>query len=1431
MDRLLSPDLWLDLGVGLLAQLLEILAAWSSWRIFAIVALLLLVPYLLGHFLQRKLIRLVEERADAGSRLLRWELLLSVLALPAMVVYAGIAVARTVRGWLLRGSKRKKKQEAAEGEPKKAAGEKAPAKKEPSDPFVVATLGPTFFLAGLVSAAAYWLARLTDPLLGTYLGVSEGNSAWQYLLLGQRPELGWLLPLEDQPTVGLLLGLVFWLAVWWSVGNFLRLVVFSERLWRNLGDAKDALPLWYERFGVLGLAEPTLSYRRWATWVVTATLFLLGGAVLTFGRPTGSVSPNALALSLVVTLSWILHLRLRGVAPTREAPKRRESSSPEIAGAGWPEVCEELRRLYGVKAPEALAERPVRKLALESISAAERYLSPLLPELLPDSKLTTMQRKVLRSLALQGYVHLSRPSEGGALELAGPQPRELEDRSGLSERHQIVLAPEGSGKSTLGRLAAVNHALVHTRSTLWITRSEIQAKEACEEFVAAVEPSTLRWNVRVRQVGGDFVSDLSRNVVPDVVVCSLDKLVTSLLDSAEIFIPFLRNVGLIVVDDVESFAGGVEVHAQLAFRRLQLLFAELSGVEQLGKDNAPLMLVLGADSMKDAAAWVKVLCGIQASVRLFPHDPAGGGEEVGRHYLFSFRDLQKGRGRRLSVAELVGACESRGVPWHYRPCGDGRRHQGKGPLLLDREPELACTLPRDAAVVILEGRWSEVRRELRRLPWAGIETGLKEVSFLTILDPLEEEAFAEIDATLGLDSVADAEGKDSEDDSEAEVQGEAESEAGPLVSFADELSSLPLPIVRPPSSQLVQSHLLSDLLQHWIEVKDLVATFESPVAGSLRRLQAQGMLQVEERRDVRPELKEYESKAYVRALATSLQPPVEEQQEGVSKLGELDKVRQVELISSEAVAVRNRADHTELRKVEADSAPIVYYPGRVFEDSRGRFVVVGRASRHGRAGAIEVEPALDDDLSSPRRRFEIEEQATPTGPCSEKEVNYPYFPAEPVLLGRDPVALGLVAVIAKLKLVGTYRIDRITGEVRSREVHGLAVRQLFQQGELPTVALVLRPNPAQLAAGAPRLRFGEARLLAALLRFLLPLLYRDTRESVEVALRVGKAGNDDEGAVPFQQVLDPADGIYLLDLHRGGNGFARSLYRDGLELPLRFCQHLLECCTDLRLLLRLHDHWGTSEEILQEGYATDVSPPELSSATGHADEPAADATEAPDEAPLETVDESEGDELGMPEEAAGAGGQAEGSEDQGEEPVAEEPPAEEVAEEPQAEDRVEPPSHGQAEELEVVEERETQREDGLEEIEKTDELEDPSVDPSEVRTAGPAESRLSAEGPLSTEAEDDGPEAMLQEPEPMPPEMMPQELESVPEPPETMPQETVPQEPEPLAVDDSGVAPPEVLLDPGWADMRRGLLEWLRSRLHPLSQEEPAEADASGEAA
>jgi len=1129
---------------------------------------------------------------------LKLEILYSPVGLPLWLIRLPWMLGRAlIDGVKVAARKLRRKRPAAgpDGEPARQGAvpeTKAEAPPPSPSPLLVASLGPGYLLAGLGTAVLYGAALLAEPFLHRTFDLSPGLSAWQYVFLGRRPELAWYLPLSRFPFLGALLALILWLAIWSVVGIGMRLVLHGK-LGRNLAadrEAEEVLPFWRRWSGVPFLATVAPAFRQWASWLAAVAVPLLLWAWLSLGGDPYRLPPSQFAVAFVLWTSWSLHLVLRGEERLKREPAP-EAAAGAAQSAGWPEVLAELAGRWGVAEPEATEVRPVEPLGKsEADPRTSGVLSPLVLELLPEPrKLTLMQRSVLTRLALQGYVHVDPPVTPDELTLGETQDA-LEDRSGQRSRNLIVLAPEGWGKSALAFLAAVNHALVHTRGTLIVVRSELAAEQHAERFRRAIEPSTLRWNVRVRRPGSDLMTDLAQGIIPDVVVCSLHDLVTTVLDRADTFAPLLSSLGLVIVDDVESFAGPVEVHAQLAFRRLALRLRELVGVRSLGDKSAPQIVMLGVESMHRMPEWVRSLCGVDAVVRNYsrsqretaardraeltaggiiplkpetgdgpPADSSSPGVEQRFYRLADF----KRNGESLTLADVVDVCEQLAVPWHYRLCGDGRRDLGRGPLLLREEPVSYRDSAEDACVLLLEGNCSEVRRERERLRRAGARfqrspvtpsAAGEPIAFITAVEPVLNGSLDGVDGSPDL---------------------------------VRRIASLPWPFVRPPTGLTVEPHLSADLVQHWFEIEEVVNVFGGMCVSRLRRLADQRLLLSERRTDVEERCNEYVDQVFVRALAAAVRHEDADNSQAAELLP--PKASQVELAVPRVVAVRDRTRLAKLAMTAAETAHVHYYPGRIFQDARGIFVVVARAGDEdgsadaAPAGDVLVEPLLTDEVSSPRRRFLLAPLSLAETSAEMVQAAGGSLPApDRMLLGRYPFAVALEPVSVRVRPIATYRLDALRWEVRQRSLLEGSVRERYEALRFATLALAILPNPAADSgqaedAAGPCLTFEAARLLAAVLRAVLPSMYRGARDGLQVALRL--AG--EQPAQP-EQILLPEEGLYLFDADPEGNGMARAILRDGIELLLRLCRLVLERALSLDLLRTLCDEWGDEAEVLAE---------------------------------------------------------------------------------------------------------------------------------------------------------------------------------------------------------------------------------------------------------
>lgn len=1196
----LASGLWAALA-WLLDSLREIGGGWAGLAVLALAAVTAGTAWLM----QKRLNGLLVAEPGRQVRWLDLELWFSLPGLLWLPIHGLRKAIAAFREWAVRGRRRKPADQALQ--PAQASGEQpAQAPSSAAEPLLVATLGPSFLLGGVATVAVYVLARLVEPLLGAQLGLAPGTPAWQYLMLGRRPELGSHLPLQDAPFLAGLLAVLFWLAVGWWAARLVRLV-YRRLLGSNrYADREDdsVLASWRRWAGATFLARPAESYLDWAIWPVLGAFPLLAWAWFSLASRPFRVEASEFGVAFVLWLSWGVHLSLRGL---ERVPKTEEepSEETEALAAGWPEVLAWIMERHQVEQPRELdVPREVETLHLTDIPPeVDAVLSPLVLDLvppLPRRRLTSMQRVILTDLSLLAYVHLDPPIDRDRLELTGAAGEALEDRSGLRKRHQVVIAPESAGKTTLALLAAANHVLVHTRGVLVVARDEAAEAEISQRFRGAVEPTTLRWNVRIRRAGADLMNDLSQGIVPDVIVASLQRLAVDLLGNEGSFLRFLETLGLIVVDDVESFAGPVEDHAQLTFRRLAARVCHLLGARDLDERGAPQFLVLGTDSMDDLPAWARSLCGIDAVTRDFTRSradaeereaaeraargipvregEAGAGEKSplayferlrqGRHQVFfRLRDFRTATGEALRPTALVEACEQLAVPWHYRPCGDVRRRWGRAPLLLRDEPKHCVDTPEHACVVFLEGRWSDVRRERRRLRRAGARFsryrvrngGLAEggthgpepIALITIVDPDEEMAFSQLDQRFGL---------------------------------KEALDRLPYPVLRSPSGRVRQTHLAADLVQHWREVKEILDVFGPGTAHTLSKLSRTGVLLTDPYVDVAQDAPRYERKLQVRALARATPapdaPPVE-----VAAAPLPPQVGEVEVTAPTVVAVRDRIRSLVLAKVDAAAAGFLDYPGRIFHDARGSYAVVGRTSADaeekllgGSPGDVEVEPLLADDVSSPRRRIRFKTPAAgPLAPVTAAEdPEGPEEPAagpDPLLIGDFPITVALLPVELASEHIATFRLGPVQYEVRQRQIFDSA-ESARAATVLATWAVALYPNPEGTGRRGPALAFASARLIAAAMRAVLPSMFRGADGGLEVALRI-----EQERPAPGH-VLGPWEGFFLFDVEQGGNGTARALHRDKIEELLRLCRLLIERVLDPSRLLAFHDHWGDEEEIL-----------------------------------------------------------------------------------------------------------------------------------------------------------------------------------------------------------------------------------------------------------
>jgi hypothetical protein len=1169
-----------DLLPWAVGAVLDGLLALSLQQAIALLAGLTVLQLLLAHGHQRMLVRRVEALVKAAqpqaasgvstsdstpgvalpwSELLELELCWSMLGPFFAPLFAFVRFVR-------RFAQRRTRASEVTADAPSAASPKTGT--DGDVPLLVASLGPAYLETGIVFTALVALAWLFEPVLRMQLGLASGQPVYDTLLLGHAPAAGLFLPISQHHALAIALTGGFFSTLWWTLARLLR-VARWRTLSANLYDRRDAaevLPFWRSWAGAPRLHDTAPSFRRWAVWAGAAALALvLLGMFASQQRPY-QIPPFLIALAVVALTSWGLNLLLSGKRVDGEEKSPEAVLAVVPSGKGWPDVLAVLARenvglrsFAHLAAPRAIASLDHGAGGEGGADDVPAGLTPGLVELLPRSAsgddgpraLTVMQAKVLARLAKIGRLERVEHSSGGPLALGSSEVVDAE----AQHPGVIVLAPEASGRSTLALLAAVDHVLDCSRTVLLIVPTKAAAEVADARLRAMLDPSTLRWNVRVRRVAHDLAEDLERGIVPDVIVSDLEGFVHELLESESLF----AKVGMVIVDDLDEVSGPRECHAQLAFRRFFVRLRELRGTAVMAKVGAPKVLVLAGDSMHDAETWVRALVsgvsysqpmrfpGVQPGAlgrrvvvgAIGPSDPPPTREQVAIeesatpvHVFHDLADLgpsdaDASKRERLRVSDVVSACEQVGVPWHYRKARDGQRGEGRAQLYLPTEPSYFAVDPLDAVVLLIDGPAACVHRERARLPRAGEHVAkslaVPVVAFLRVVDPDEARAF--------------------------DALGDPDDDAGHALML-----TLPRPVVSLPVGIVRDRHLTAELVPRALEMGSIAEIFGNGPLAKLRHLAQEGLVSVEPFRDVGAGafVDRVRLRLQARAVAASDDAAVDLARLFPPKPADLDEA------SVRSVEVRDTSSNVITWRTDAATAHRRYYPRRLFENDRGRFEVTGRVTERGKESAstaapVAVTPKLRSEASTPRRRTWLRRRGAGAGSLGGLDVSA----RQRVALGASAVEVETCAVDCETEHVATLHITPDGRAVRNRLIFERSSPERLR-GHFRTAGFLLYPCMGS-STDVPLDRDG-ARLLASVLRVVLRSAYRNAEDSIEVLLQLDEAGEQVEGGpVEPTSVLGMEDAIVLVDAQEGGNGAARAIANDGVEPLFRAaCAYLRE---------------------------------------------------------------------------------------------------------------------------------------------------------------------------------------------------------------------------------------------------------------------------------
>ncbi len=622
--------------------------------------------------------------------------------------------------------------------------------------------------SSLLALAVYLVAILVDPLLKSTLErpASVSAPAWsrvgffEYELLG---DWAWpFLPLSEHPATGIVLHLAAWLPIIALIRAGLAFYYRDTPItWRT---PTARLPFTYRWVGSSTARRADQRFTRWAwrlVWVAWPTLLLSGflyanesrRAAATHAIPqcvasaeawlsgagglreltaypiAGAPPVGAWVLGAVFLFAFTVHLLLEG-SPPPEREEAKELEDEELPGPP-PDPLRRLGDALQARLPGAFLEALEQHAGREAERAGfHPDESPLLAEALAsltgaEDGLFAHQREVLDHL--RAVWKMSAPTASGPApelrEEVGPSPIVAAD---LSTPHALVLAPEGSGRTTLAMLSALYVHLDRGATSLVVVRDQEAARAWSRQLREALSRGSARWNVSVVCAGEDLAETFLAGRTPAVVVAGLEALEADVLGFNRTD-PFFASLGLIVVDDADRMTGVAEMHAHMIMRRVWTLLDTLHDAPY-----PPVLLGVVGPSASGMDAWARHV--LAAPMRVFDGD---GAPRVTRAILRR-RDLADAHGEAIPLHVIAEACEEAQVPWHIRWAGDANRHSRRFATELGRLRRHHKADPLDAEVVLLEGRYPDVRREAQRLAHAGLRTGRDSV-VLVLAPPADEE--------------------------------------------------------------------------------------------------------------------------------------------------------------------------------------------------------------------------------------------------------------------------------------------------------------------------------------------------------------------------------------------------------------------------------------------------------------------------------------------------------------------------------------------------------------------------------------------------------------------------------------------------------------------------------------------------------------------
>lgn len=1104
-----------------------------------------------AYLLQKRLIVMVQRREEEGAKPR------SMFYLEFMGFAGAIIPPLMLIQWI-RATKEPEEPEGAkdDGAVETASEDVSNAKAEleaaaatkPPRAWLVPSLGPSYLIASYTVIGLFVLGEWLKFPVASVLGIESYNHVWNALFFGKNIHGGLFITMRGVEPFALAFTATAWTLVWMVVAMVVRLS-FSRALTTHGALPEEIrrskLRWWREWLGMRGLTRVDDTVLSWAWWAFTVLVLVGVLSIFLYAARQFPLRPETVVVGVLVILGWLLHLTLKGAqAGDVEAEEEKEEKEVNLPVPGWDAFVDQLKEEFGVKSLSPIEGKSIGRSQVARASEVEAsgISSILLQELQAGTgqriEPTQMQVSVLKRL-FEGQT----PSHVGAKESSDIGIGSSSVQSYEDERHQLYVASAaGSGKSTLAMLAAMNHVLVHSQAVLIVASSAKDAADLAKRLRNLLDPSPLRWTIQVRLAGDDLVHEAIKGTVPDIIVCDLEWLTLSYLGNEPQMSGFTESLGLIIVDDADAYQGAQAVHAQLSFARLNLSLSRSLAARNADRmrGHATSMLVLSSVLEESYLSSAKTLVKRELTPISFQEPEPSGSEVLGVRQFLDLNDFVDSRGDQLLFRDLVDACEKAEVPWTYWRAGARKEERTRLRHQFSIPPRLMRTNPLEAAIVFVEGRFTHVQREFRRLGFAGIDylgqpiQGTKAVTFIRMVDRDEQMAF----------DVRDGGG-----------------------TLSKLIRRLPMPLVHVPGRAVNESHMTAELNHRSMELKEVLECFGEDSLLRVRELAARGRMTVEPRTLLASGGQEFHEAVYVKARARAVFNSQDPEQQ---------KIQGVRLLEPPPTQVRHNIDHpvklydrvslSVLDEVDPLVANFRFFPFAAHNTSGQQWIVMERVGGVGmhqyrnevRQGDVVLEPYGEDWVSVPERRLRF--------------VPHLDVEAEPIQYGELPLRVAQITTNVQGDHLGTRYVDpeRYLVQQRRRLLPEDGMGVYTSQDR--TDALVI--HVASLWRDVdPSLHEPLRALFVSAVRMSLGLTYESADHGMDVALMAKEFEEEQEWLTFFE-------------LSVGGSGAIRALARDGLESLLRLTRLIVERVLNHdRLLARYNDRpmLGVAEESPSKG--------------------------------------------------------------------------------------------------------------------------------------------------------------------------------------------------------------------------------------------------------